>query len=107
QARAGPRARAAPPGLPPAAAALVWISLLAGQRSVWLLLPGFALFGLSRPYCFTPASRGPVMALPASEGGLAAALVTESYPLGAVAGIAVAGALVAADHGVAGFQIAI
>jgi MFS family permease len=97
----------APAGLLAAAVALVWISLLAGQRSVWLLLPGFALFGISRPYCFTPSSRGPVMALPASEGGLAAALVTESYQLGAVAGIAVAGALVAADHGVAGFQIAI
>jgi len=97
----------APAGLLTAAAALIWISLLAGQRSVWLLLPGFALFGVSRPFCFTPSSRGPVMALPASEGGLAAALVTESYQLGAVLGIAVAGALVAVDQGIAGFQVAI
>jgi DHA2 family methylenomycin A resistance protein-like MFS transporter len=94
-------------GLLAAAVALLWIALLAGERSVWLLLPAFALFGLSRPFVFTPSSTGPVSALPPREHGLAAALVTEAYQLGAVAGIAVAGGLVAATAGVAGFQIAI
>jgi MFS family permease len=94
-------------GLLAAAASLVWIALFAGDRSAWLLLPAFFLFGFSRPFFFTPSSRGPVTALPHGERGLAAALVTEAYQLGAVLGIAVAGTLVAARGGVAGFQLAI
>lgn len=94
-------------GLLAAAGALLWIAVLAGHRSAWLLLPAFALFGLSRPFVFTPSSTGPVTALPPSERGLAAALVTEAYQLGAVFGIAVAGSLVATTSGVAGFQAAI
>lgn len=94
-------------GLLATAVAMAGIAALAGQRSVWLLLPAFALFGLSRPFLFTPSSTGPVTALPPSERGLAAALVSESYQLGAVIGIAVAGSLVATGRGIAGFQIAI
>jgi DHA2 family methylenomycin A resistance protein-like MFS transporter len=98
-------------GLLAAAVALVWIALFAGAERIWLLLPAFALFGLARPFVFTPSSTGPVAALEPRERGLAAALVTEAYQLGAVLGIAVAGTLVAAaeDAGdfVDGFQLAI
>lgn len=80
-------------GLLAAAAGLVWIALVAPQREVLLFIPGFLLFGVSRPLVFTPASTGPVKALPAGERGLASSLVTESRQLGAVLGVALVGAI--------------
>jgi MFS family permease len=96
-----------PLGLLAAAAAMAWIAALADRRSVWLLLPALCVFGLSRPFLFTPSSTGPVQALPERERALAASLVTESYQLGAALGIAVAGCVVGLVGGVAGFQVAI
>jgi EmrB/QacA subfamily drug resistance transporter len=96
-----------PLGLLAAAAALGWIAALADRRSVWLLLPALCLFGFSRPFLFTPSSTAPVQALPGRERALAASLVTESYQLGAVLGIAVAGCVVGLVGGVAGFQVAV
>ena len=90
-----------------ASVAMAWIAVLAGQRSIWLLLPALCLFGLSRPFLFTPSSTGPVRTLSARQRALAASLVTESYQLGAVIGIAVAGCVVGLVGGVAGFQIAV
>jgi EmrB/QacA subfamily drug resistance transporter len=90
-----------------AAVAMGWIALVADRRSVWLLLPALCLFGLSRPFLFTPSSTGPVRALPARQRALAASLVTESYQLGAVIGIAVAGCVVGLIGGITGFQVAI
>jgi MFS transporter, DHA2 family, methylenomycin A resistance protein len=90
-----------------AAAAMGWIAVVADRRSVWLLLPSLFLFGLSRPFLFTPSSTGPVRALPGRQRALAASLVTESYQLGAVIGIAVAGCVVGLIGGVTGFQFAV
>lgn len=98
---------AVPLGLLAAGAAMAWIAALADQRSVWLLLPALCLFGLARPFLFTPSSTAPVQALPARERALAASLVTESYQLGAALGIAVAGCVVGLVGGVAGFQVAV
>ncbi|HEX5191922.1 MAG TPA: MFS transporter [Solirubrobacteraceae bacterium] len=96
-----------PLGLLAAAAAMAWIAALADRRSVWLLLPALCVFGLSRPFLFTPSSTAPVQALPGRERALAASLVTESYQLGAALGIAVAGCVVGLVGGLAGFRIAI
>jgi EmrB/QacA subfamily drug resistance transporter len=82
-------------GLLIAGLALVWLAVAAGRESAWILLPGLALFGLARPFIFTPASTGPMGVLPADERGLAAGLVTEAYQLGAVLGVAVSGVIVA------------
>ncbi len=90
-----------------AAVAMGWIAVIADRRSVGLLLPALFVFGLSRPFLFTPSSTGPVRALPGRQRALAASLVTESYQLGAVIGIAVAGCVVGLISGVAGFQVAI
>jgi len=98
---------AVPLGLLAAGVAMAWIAIFADRRSVWLLLPALCLFGLSRPFLFTPSSTGPVQALPARERALAASLVTESYQLGAAIGIAVAGCVVGLVGGVAGFQVAV
>jgi hypothetical protein len=80
--------------------------VFAGHQSAWLLLPAFAVFGLSRPFFFTPSSRAPVSILPPAEQATAAALVTEAYQLGAVLGIAVAGTVVASAGVITGFQVA-
>jgi EmrB/QacA subfamily drug resistance transporter len=90
-----------------AAIALGWIAGSADRRSVWLMLPALCLFGLSRPFLFTPSSTGPVQALPDRQRALAASLVTESYQLGAAIGIAVSGCVVGLVSGIAGFQIAV
>jgi hypothetical protein len=50
---------------------------------------------VSRPFVFTPASTGPLKAIPADERGLASSLVTESRQLGAVLGVAALGAIAA------------
>jgi MFS family permease len=94
-------------GLLAAAAALGWIALTAGEERIWLLLPALALFGLSRPFVFTPSSTAPVTALPARDRGTASALVTEAYQLGALLGVAVGGLLVAGGDFVAGLRWAI
>ncbi|HWV84908.1 MAG TPA: MFS transporter [Capillimicrobium sp.] len=85
-------------GLGAAAVALVWIAAFVGHDDAWILLPALALFGLARPFVFTPASAGPLAALPPERHGLAGGLVLESYQLGAVAGVAVAGVIVSSGE---------
>jgi EmrB/QacA subfamily drug resistance transporter len=91
-------------GLVLAAAGLAAIGLLAPTEEVLWLLPGLLAFGISRPFVFTPASTGPIEAIPTGERGLASSLVTESRQLGAVLGVAALGALAAAfeDSGATG-----
>lgn len=94
-----------------AAVALAWIAATAGREVVWILLPALALFGLARPFIFTPSTTGPLGVLPAGERGLASSLVTEAYQLGAVLGVAVSGVLVASGEAggdfVGGVQVAV
>ena len=80
-------------GLLLAAAGLAAIGLLGRGGEVLLLLPGLLVFGISRPLVFTPASTGPISAIPAHERGLASSLVTESRQIGAVLGVAVLGSI--------------
>jgi EmrB/QacA subfamily drug resistance transporter len=82
-------------GLLIAAGGLAAIGLLASSEEALLLLPGLLVFGVSRPFVFTPASTGPLKAIPADERGLASSLVTESRQLGAVLGVAALGAIAA------------
>jgi predicted MFS family arabinose efflux permease len=89
-------------GLVLAAAGLAAIGLLARSEEVLLLLPGLLVFGISRPLVFTPASTGPIGAIPAAERGLASSLVTESRQIGAVLGVAVLGSISAGLEGGAG-----
>jgi sugar phosphate permease len=83
-------------GLLAAAVGLTGIGLAAPAEEVLLFLPGLLLFGVSRPFVFTPASTGPVKELPASERGLASSLVAESRQIGAVLGVAALGSITAA-----------
>ena len=85
-------------GLGAAAVALAWIAAFVGRDDAWILLPALALFGFARPFVFTPASAGPLDALPPQRHGLAGGLVLESYQLGAVAGVAVAGVIVSSGE---------
>lgn len=91
----GPRALVLP-GLVLAAIGLVLMALMASTGNALWLLPGILLFSLSRPAIFTPASVGPIMALPVEHRGFAASLVTEARQLGAVLGVAALGAVYAA-----------
>jgi EmrB/QacA subfamily drug resistance transporter len=86
-------------GLLLAAAGLAVIGLLARAEEALWLIPGLLAFGISRPFVFTPASTGPLEAIPADERGLASSLVTESRQLGAVLGVAALGAIAAAFEG--------
>ena len=83
-------------GLLVAAGGLAVIGVFARGEEALLLVPGLLVFGCSRPFVFTPASAGPIRAIPADERGLASSLVTESRQLGAVLGVAVLGAIAAA-----------
>ena len=89
-------------GLLLAAVGLAAIGLLARAEEVLLLLPGLLVFGIARPLVFTPASTGPISAIPAHERGLASSLVTESRQIGAVLGVAVLGSISAGFEGGAG-----
>ena len=99
--RHGPR-RLVGIGLIVAAAGLAMIGLLAPAEEPLLLVPGLVVFGVSRPFVFTPASTGPLKAIPADERGLASSLVTESRQIGAVLGVAVLGSIAAAFDGSGG-----
>jgi EmrB/QacA subfamily drug resistance transporter len=83
-------------GLLLAAVGLAAIGLLAPTEEALWLLPGLLVFGFARPLTFTPASTGPLEAIPPDERGLASSLVTESRQLGAVLGVAGLGAVAAA-----------
>jgi EmrB/QacA subfamily drug resistance transporter len=89
-------------GLIVTAAGLALIGVAALAEEAVLLLPGLLVFGISRPFVFTPAGAGPVKALPAAERGLASSLVTESRQVGAVLGVALLGAIGAAFEGAGG-----
>ena len=80
-------------GLLLAAGGLAAIGLLGRGEEALLLVPGLLVFGISRPLVFTPASTGPISAIPARERGLASSLVTESRQIGAVLGVAVLGSI--------------
>jgi MFS family permease len=81
-------------GLAIAAAALLWIGIVAGAGgAIGVLLVGFALFGAARPLVFTPAGSAALGALGAERRNLAAALAMTARQLGAVCGVALAGVL--------------
>ena len=83
-------------GLLVAGVGLAAIGLLAPAEEALLLLPGLLVFGIARPFVFTPAGTGPLKAIAPEERGLASSLVTESRQVGAVLGLAVLGAVGAA-----------
>jgi EmrB/QacA subfamily drug resistance transporter len=89
-------------GLLLAAGGLAGVALATAADEVWLLLVALLAFGLSRPVVFTPAGSAAIHAIPRAERGLASSLVTEARQLGAVLGVAVAGAVVAAVESEAG-----
>jgi hypothetical protein len=82
-------------GLFTAALGLAAVALAVPTRNLLLIVPGLMLFGISRPFVFTPASAGAMKALPASQRGLASGLIAESRQLGAVLGVAALGSLAA------------
>lgn len=96
--RLGPRALVLP-GLLLAAVALLALALLAPLDGVAVLVPGLLGFALARPVVFTPAGAGPFLALSAEHRAFAAGLATEARQLGALLGVAVAGAVFAAVNG--------
>jgi len=89
-------------GLLLAAGGLTGVALATATGEVWLLLVALLAFGLSRPVVFTPAGSAAIQAIPRAERGLASSLVTEARQLGAVLGVAVGGAVVAAVESDAG-----
>ena len=56
------------------------------------------LFGISRPFVFTPASGGAIKTLPADERGLASSVVGEARQIGAVLGVAALGSIIATSE---------
>jgi MFS family permease len=89
-------------GLALAAAGLLGIAIAAATDEIWLLLLALLVFGLARPSVFTPAGAAEIEAIPRAERGLSASLVTEARQLGAVLGVAVAGAVLTAVESAAG-----
>ena len=89
-------------GLFVTAAGLAAIGVSARAEEALLLVPGLLVFGISRPFVFTPAGTGPLKAIDPEERGLASSLVTESRQVGAVLGVAVLGGVGAAFEGAEG-----
>lgn len=83
-------------GLIVAGAGLGVLAIAADSEVLILVILGLLMFGLSRPFVFTPASTGPVKAIAPEQRGLASSLVTESRQLGAVLGVAALGSVVVA-----------
>jgi MFS family permease len=89
-------------GLALAAVGLVGIAIAAASDEVWLLLLALLVFGVSRPVVFTPAGAAEIEVIPRRERGLSSSLVTEARQLGAVLGVAVAGAVLTAVENASG-----
>ena len=89
-------------GLLVTAVGLAAIGVSARAEEALLLVPGLLVFGISRPFVFTPAGTGPLKAIDPNERGLASSLVTESRQVGAVLGVAVVGSVGAAFEGAEG-----
>lgn len=89
-------------GLVVAAVGLLGIAVAAASEEIWLLLVALSVFGVARPFVFTPAGAAEIETIPRAERGLASSLVTEARQLGAVLGVAVAGAVLTAVESAAG-----
>ena len=91
-----------------AAVGLGVLAFSAPAKQVLAIVPGLLIFGISRPFVFTPASARAIKALPASERGLASSLVAEARQFGAVLGVAALGTITAAfnAHGRTGASVA-
>jgi MFS family permease len=89
-------------GLAVAAVGLLGIAIAAASDEVWLLLLALLVFGVSRPVVFTPAGAAEIEVIPRGERGLSSSLVTEARQLGAVLGVAVAGAVLTAVENASG-----
>jgi MFS family permease len=89
-------------GLVVAGAGLLAIAAATASDELWLLLVALLIFGFGRPLVFTPAGAAEIQAIPSAERGLSSSLVTEARQLGAVLGVALPGAVVAAVESAAG-----
>ena len=78
---------------------LVYFSQLGQNESFWNLLPGMLLGGLGMPLVMTPTAAAATRAVPVHKAGVGSAVLNACRQVGGALGIAVLGAIVAAQAG--------
>jgi EmrB/QacA subfamily drug resistance transporter len=81
------------------AAQLVWFSQLGQDATYWLLLPSLVVGGVGMALTMTPSAAAATRAVPVEKAGVGSAVLNTSRQVGGTLGIAVMGAIVAAEAG--------
>jgi EmrB/QacA subfamily drug resistance transporter len=84
-------------GLLLVAAQLLYFSRLDADASFWALLPGLVLGGLGMPLTMTPSAAAATRAIPVAKAGVGAAVLNAARQVGGATGIALLGAIMAAQ----------
>jgi sugar phosphate permease len=78
----------------------VYLSTLGVGATFWNLLPGFLVGGVGMSLTMTPSAAAATRAVPVDKAGVGAAVLNASRQVGGSLGIALIGAIMAAEVGV-------
>ena len=78
---------------------LVYLSTLGVEASFWNLLPGFVVGGIGMSLTMTPSAAAATRSVPVDKAGVGSAVLNASRQVGGSLGIALMGAIVAAEAG--------
>jgi EmrB/QacA subfamily drug resistance transporter len=81
------------------AAQLVYLSTLGVDATFWNLLPGFIVGGVGMAMTMTPSAAAATRSVPVDKAGVGSAVLNASRQVGGSLGIALMGAIVAAEAG--------
>jgi EmrB/QacA subfamily drug resistance transporter len=81
------------------AAQLLYLSTLGVDASFWNLLPGFVVGGVGMALTMTPSAAAATRSVPVDKAGVGSAVLNASRQVGGSLGIALMGAIVAAEAG--------
>jgi EmrB/QacA subfamily drug resistance transporter len=81
------------------AAQLVWFSQLGADASFWELLPALMIGGIGMACTMTPSAAAATRSVPVEKAGVGSAVLNSARQIGGTMGVALMGAIVAAETG--------
>jgi len=81
------------------AAQLVWFSQLGADASFWELLPALMIGGIGMACTMTPSAAAATRSVPVEKAGVGSAVLNSARQVGGTMGVAIMGAIVAAETG--------
>jgi EmrB/QacA subfamily drug resistance transporter len=78
---------------------LVWFSQLSADASFWNLLPALLVGGVGMAFTMTPSAAAATRSVPVDKAGVGSAVLNSARQVGGTMGIAVMGAIIAAETG--------